>query len=415
MRQAKPDSGSFEVEMKKTLLFILLGVFLAAGIAYLVFARKPAPSFSTARIDRGDIVATVSSTGTLNAVTTVQVGTQVSGTIHKLFADYNSIVKQGQVIAQIDPSILSSQVEQSQGNYQSAVANLAKMKASARDANRTLERNRQLLREGIVSQGDFDSAETRFHEATSAVRAAEGSVMQTRGAYRHAQTNLRNATIRSPVDGIVVSRNVDVGQTVAASFQTPTLFTIAQDLTKMQINTSVDEADIGKVKVGQPAVFTVDAYPDMRFSGVVSQVRIAPVITQNVVTYDVVIIVENRDLSLKPGMTANVGIEVMRKDNVLKIPAAALRFKPSMAGSDGQRKSTAARRGASASAGQRVFILKEGKPVRIPVQTGVSDGSFVELVSGDLKSGGEVIVEQVLPARKAGTGTGMGGMRGPRF
>lgn len=394
--------------MKKTFLIaaISLGILITAGYFFLV--KKSPPEYKTAQVERGSIIATVSATGTLNAVTTVQVGTQVSGTIQKLFVDYNSLVKKGQVIAQIDPAIFTSQVEQSRGNYQSSLANLSKLKASASDAARTLERNRQLLKEGIVSQADFDTAETRYQEALAAIRAAEGNVIQTRGASRQTQTNLRYATIRSPVDGVVVSRNVDVGQTVAASFQTPTLFTIAQDLTKMQINTSVDEADIGKVQVGQPSVFTVDAYPERQFKGVVSQVRIAPIITQNVVTYDVVITVENKDLKLKPGMTANVSVEVMRTDNVLTIPSAALRFKPE----DSKQQPTAGQRRTGKSAGQKVHVLKDGKAVAVPVRTGISDDSHVEIVSEELRPGQEVIVEQILPKKKASSaGAGMG----PRF
>jgi HlyD family secretion protein len=398
--------------MKKLVIIVVISVFLIGGGIYLLFGKKQKSSFTTGRVERGAIVAAVSSTGTLNAVTTVQVGTQVSGTIQKLFVDYNSLVKKGQIIAQIDPSIFNSQVEQSQGNYQSAVANLSKLKAVALDAGRTLERNRQLLKEGIVSQGDYDAAETKYKEASAAVRAAGGSLLQTRGAYRQTQTNLNYATIRSPVDGTVVSRNVDVGQTVAASFQTPTLFTIAQDLTKMQINTSVDEADIGKVKEGQPAVFTVDAYPEMQFRGVVSQVRIAPIITQNVVTYDVVITVENKDLRLKPGMTANVSIEVMRKDDVLKIPSAALRFKPVSDGDETEQKSPAGKRRTGGTGGQKVFVLKDGKPVPVKVKTGAADNSHAELVQGELRPGQEVIVEQIQPKKKASPA---GGAMGPRF
>jgi HlyD family secretion protein len=398
--------------MKKIYLVAALSLCALAGVGFFFLLKKAPPGFKTAPVEQGSIAATVSATGTLNAVTTVQVGTQVSGTIQKLFVDYNSSVKKGQVIAQIDPAIFSSQLEQSQGNFQSAKANLAKAKALAVDAKRTLERNRQLLKEGIVSQGDYDVAETNYRGAAAAVTAAEGSVLQTRGAYLQSQTNLNYATIRSPVDGVVVSRNVDVGQTVAASFQTPTLFTIAQDLTKMQINTSVDEADIGKVKVGQSVVFNVDAYPEMQFRGVVSQVRIAPIVTQNVVTYDVVITVDNKDLRLKPGMTANVSIEVMRKDNVLKIPVAALRFMPVSAGEETGRQSSAGHRKTAERPGQKVFVLRDGKPVPVQVRTGTSDDSYVELVSGDLIRGQEVIVEQILPKKKASTA---GGMMGPRF
>jgi len=398
--------------MKKLLLIIAISLSVLAVAGYFLFLKKTPPVYKTAKVERGSVVAMVSATGTLNAVTTVQVGTQVSGTIQKLFVDYNSQVTKGQVIALIDPAIFSSQVEQSQGNYQSAVANLAKLKATALDASRTLARNRQLVKEGIISQGDYDTAETKYQEAVAAVRAAEGNVLQTRGASRQAMTNLHNATIRSPVDGVVISRNVDVGQTVAASFQTPTLFTIAQDLTKMQINTSVDEADIGKVQEGQPASFTVDAYPEIQFKGFVSQVRIAPVITQNVVTYDVVIIVENRDLKLKPGMTANVSIEVVRKDAVLTIPSAALRFKPEDAGEATKQRSSVRGPKQGKSLSQRVYVLSEGKPVAVPIQTGISDDTHLEVIAGELRPGQEVIVDQVQTKKKTES---RGGAMGPRF
>jgi HlyD family secretion protein len=398
--------------MKKLIIPIVVVLALVAVGVYLYVKRAPVPVYRTAKVERGAIVSTVTATGNLNAVITVQVGTQVSGTIQKLFVDYNSVVKKGQTIAQIDPAIFNSQVQQTRGNYQNALANLSKAKADIVDTKRTLERNRQLLKDGVVSQADFDTAETKFEEAKATVKASEGSVGQTLGSYRQAQTNLHYATIKSPVDGIVVSRNVDVGQTVAASFQTPTLFTIAQDLTKMQIDTSVDEADIGKVRVGQAAVFTVDAYPERQFRGVVAQIRNAPIITQNVVTYDVVITLENKDLKLKPGMTANVNIEVMRKDDVLKIPSAALRFKPKAEGVEPKPAVTVGQRKIPRPAGQQVYILKEGKPVRVPVKTGATNDSFVEVVAGNLRQGEEVIIEQVSAKKKTDTGRPP---MGPRF
>jgi HlyD family secretion protein len=386
--------------MKKLVIAsVIILVAVSAGI-FIYIKRSPAPVYRTAKVEKGAIVSMVTATGTMNAVITVQVGTQVSGTIQRLFVDYNSVVKKGQTIAQIDPAIFNSQVEQSRGSYQNALANLKKAKADVLDAKRTMERNRQLLEDGVVSQQDFDTAETRYYEAQAGVKASEGSIGQTLGAYRQALTNLRYSTIKSPVDGIVVSRNVDVGQTVAASFQTPTLFTIAQDLTKMQIDTSVDEADIGKVRVGQPAVFTVDAYPETQFRGVVAQVRNAPIITQNVVTYDVVITVENKDLKLKPGMTANVNVEVMRKDNVLKIPSAALRFRPKTAGEGAKTPTVGAQRRISRPAGQQVYVLRGGKPMRVPVKTGATDDSFVEVTAGNLRQGEEVVVEQVVARKK---------------
>ncbi len=403
--------------MKKIIIAgSVIAALLAVGI-YL-YVNKPVETlFKTARVERGDIVSTVSATGNLAAVVTVQVGTQVSGTIAKLFVDFNSPVKRGQTIAQIDPALFNAQVEQSHGNYINAQANLEKAKADLIDAKRTLERNRQLVKEGIIAQSDFDAADTKHAEAVAAVRAAEGGVAQTRGSYSQARTNLKYSTIKSPVDGIVVSRNVDVGQTVAASFQTPTLFTIAQDLTKMEIDTSVDEADISRIKEGQPVTFTVDSYPDMRFTGKVAQIRNAPVITQNVVTYVVVVSVDNRELKLKPGMTANVSIETARKDNVLKIPAAALRFKPQ---ADKEKREKKAPRAVSGRgkpgevAGQTVFVPgKDNKPVAVSIKAGLSSDGQVEVTEGTLKENDEVIVEQKLP--KKGADGGSRPAMGPRF
>ncbi|ABB33253.1 efflux transporter, RND family, MFP subunit [Geobacter metallireducens RCH3] len=403
--------------MKKFLIPAAAVLVVAGVAAYFTLNKKPETVFKTAKIERGDIVSTVSATGNLAAVVTVQVGTQVSGTIQKLFVDYNSPVKKGQVIAQIDPSLFSAQVEQTRGNYLNAQANLQRVRADLADARRNQERNRQLLKDGVVSQSDFDAADNRYQMAQATVKAAEGSVAQTRGAFSQSETNLRYATIRSPVDGIVVSRNVDVGQTVAASFQTPTLFTIAQDLTRMEIDTSVDEADISRVQVGQPVSFTVDSYPENRFTGTVRQVRNAPVVTQNVVTYVVVIDVDNKDMKLKPGMTANVSIETARKDNVLKLPSAALRFRPKKGGDEKAAKGQQAgqeQRRKKREGGQQVYILgAENKPVPVPVKTGIGNDGQVELVSGNLKENDQVIIEQVTPQqKKAG---GMGGSMGPRF
>lgn len=402
---------------------IVILVLTGAGIYYAT-SRKPEIAFRTARIERGGIVATVAATGNLSAVTTVQVGTQVSGTIQKLYVDYNSRVKMGQAIAEIDPSLFNASVEQSQGNYLSAEANLQKARVTLADAERTLNRNRKLLADGIISQGDYDVAETAWQSSKAALKASEGAVSQTRGALMQSRTNLRYSVIRSPVDGVVISRAVDIGQTVAASFQTPTLFTIAKDLTKMQIEVSVDEADISRIRLDQKATFTVDAYPEQQFRGKVVQIRSAPVITQNVVTYIVVVNVDNSDLKLKPGMTANVSVEVARKDDVLKLPPAALRFKPKTKGDESSKEKPATQKDAGihggkpagrkgGAAGQQVYILKDNKPVAVPVKTGIANSSSIELVEGALKEGDEVIVEQTGgdTKKKASGGSPMG----PRF
>jgi len=332
--------------------------------------------------------------------------------------DYNSRVKQGQAIAEIDPSLFKAAVEQATGNFLNAEANLQKARFVLADARRTLERNRKLLADGIISQSDFDVAETACQSAGASLKAAEGSLAQTRGALMQARTNLNYSVIRSPVDGVVISRSIDVGQTVAASFQTPTLFTIARDLTKMQIEVSVDEADISRIKLDQNADFTVDSYPEQSFKGKVVQIRSAPIINQNVVTYVVVVNVDNSDLKLKPGMTANVSVEVARKDNVLKLPPAALRFKPksktdepkekrqpgapsSGAGQAGGGVKAGARKGGN---GQQVYLLKEDKPVAVPVKTGIANNSSIELVESTLKEGDQIIVEQIGGDTKKKTG-----------
>lgn len=404
--------------MRKTAL-IALPLLLVAGIAIFTYLRRaPETTYRTARIQRGAIVSGVSATGNLSAVTTVQVGTQVSGTIHKLYVDYNSPVKKGQPIAEIDPSLFRAAVEQSRGNNLVARANLQKARVALVDAERTMKRNSALLKEGVISQGDFDTAETAYQSARAAVEAAQGTVAQTEGALMQARTNLNYAIIRSPVDGIVISRSVDVGQTVAASFQTPTLFTIAQDLTKMQIEVSVDEADISSIRQNQSVTFSVDSYPEQSFRGRVTQIRNAPVITQNVVTYVVLVTVDNSDLKLKPGMTANVTIQVARKDSVLRLPLAALRFRPRSATAAGTTarptNGTATRIPPQATGEQLVHILKQGKPVAIGVRTGIADDSAIELTGGTLREGDQVVIEQIggTARKKAGAS---GSPMGPRF
>ncbi len=389
--------------MKKVLVILAVVVLVAAVAGFAFFKRKPEVTYKTARVERGTIISTVSATGNLSAVITVQVGTQVSGTIQKLYVDYNSRVKKGQSIAEIDPALFRASVEQAQGNYLNAEANLMKAKVTLVDAERTLKRNNKLLADGIISQGDYDTADTAYQSARAALKAAEGSLAQTRGTLMQARTNLNYSIIRSPVDGVVISRAVDVGQTVAASFQTPTLFTIAQDLTKMQIEVSVDEADISRIMLDQNTTFTVDSYPEQSFRGKVVQIRSAPVINQNVVTYVVVVNVDNTDLKLKPGMTANVAVEVARRDDCLKLPPAALRFRPKGVGEEAKEKRPqaqpepgkvpGARKGGDK--GQRVYALRENKPVPVQIKTGIANNTGIELVEGALKEGDEIIIEQI--------------------
>ena len=376
-------------------LLIAAGIIIIIGLALFFIFRGSGktPQYKTAPATVGSIRSVVTATGTVNPVVTVNVGTQVSGTIKRIYADYNSVVKKGQLIAEIDPATFQAQVNQARANLLAAKANVLKAQAALTDSKRTLERNRQLIAKDLIARSDFDTSEANWQSNDAQVKAAEAVVAQTQAALDYAETNMRYTKIVSPVDGTVVSRSVDVGQTVAASFQTPTLFNIAQDLTKMQIDTSVDEADIGKIKVDQDVEFSVDAYPDALFKGKVSQVRISPTTVSNVVTYDVVVLVDNKDIKLKPGMTANVSVITSIRDGVLRVPNAALRFKP-------ETQETKAAKGAPKKTGPAVWTLVENKPKRVPITTGISDGTNTEVISGDIKEGREVITESLVVVKK---------------
>ncbi|KUG22804.1 macrolide-specific efflux protein maca [hydrocarbon metagenome] len=367
-----------------TIAIIVLGLFF-----YFKGSGRSA-AYKTEKISLGEIKAVVTATGTVNAVTTVSVGTQVSGTIKRLMVDYNSPVKKGQLLAQIDPSTVQAQVDQASANLWSAKATMEKAAVAVIDARRTFQRNKELFAQNFIAKSDLDTAETNLHSAEAQQKVTHAQVGQAQAALKIAQTNLQYTNILSPVDGTVISRSVDVGQTVAASFQTPTLFSIAQDLTKMQINTSVDEADIGRVQAGQEVSFTVDAYPDTAFAGKVSEVRNSPTTVSNVVTYDVIIKVDNPQLKLKPGMTANVSITIEMRPNVLRVPNAALRFKPAeTSGREGIRTEQREMKGT------KVWILEQDKPRPVQVTIGLSDGNYTEISSGQLLAGQEVITDNL--------------------
>ncbi len=395
---------------------ILLGAALAGvlTIGAALYARGGGGSetYRTTKPERGEIMSSVTSSGTINPVVTVTVGTPVSGIIKELYADYNSQVKKGQVIAQIDPATYRAQVEQSQGNYLAARANLEKAKVALIDASRTQSRYKSLVKDGSVSVSDYDTYATAAASAQAAVTAAQGSVSQAKGAYDQARTNLDYTTITSPVDGVIISRSVEVGQTVAASLQAPTLFTIAQDLTKMQIYATVDESDIGKIHEGGNASFSVDAYPETRFSGVVTQVRNAATTVSNVVTYTVLVGVDNAGLLLKPGMTASVTFETARKADALKIPTAALRYKPK---TEGAAATQAGQAGQKAKSGaKRVYVLREGKPVQVSVTVGIANDKETEITGGDLKPEDSVVLESLGVQKTASASPlGMSGGMGP--
>jgi HlyD family secretion protein len=388
--------------MKKVLI-IAGSVLLAVVLLWIFIAKKESKAegkYVTAEVTRGTISIIVSATGSLEAVTTVQVGSQVSGSILALYADFNDRVKKGQIIAQLDPAFLKAQVVQAQ-------ADLEKATASANLAKKQYERAQSLFKANLISESDKETALTNYELSQSSVKSSQANLDRLK-------TNLEYATITSPIDGVVISRNVDVGQTVAASLSAPTIFTIAQDLTKMQVNASIDEADIGKIAEGADVIFTVDAYPEQSFKGKVKQVRLSPTITQNVVSYDVIIEVGNPDLLLKPGMTANVTIQVDRRDDILKVPTAALRFRPankakgSSSGAamaartagdsspaDSSRKATWSQSDSSGAKRTVLWILdQQGTPKAIPVETGISDGSFTQVISDNLNKGDSVITGQ---------------------
>jgi HlyD family secretion protein len=403
--------------MKKLLIGAALAVALA-GAAYLYLQKENGkPNYRTAKVEKGEVVDAITATGTINAVTTVSVGSQVSGTIQQIFVDFNSRVSKGQVIALIDPRLLEAAVEQARANVDNAKASLEKAQVGVIDTDRTNRRNRELVKNGFVAQSDVDSSQTAWEQALAQKRSAGAALQQAEGALRVARTNLEYATIRSPVNGIVISRNVDVGQTVAASFQTPTLFSIAEDLTKMQVDTNVDESDIGRAALGQTVTFTVDAWPEKTFTGEVAQVRNSPIVTQNVVTYNVVVRVDNKELFLKPGMTANVSIEVRKFGDVLKIPNAALRYRPAVKGAASE--SAGKRQGngkAKEAGGQTVYLLgKDGKPVPVHIRSGVSNGTFTVLEEGNLKEGDLLVTGESQGKKATGSasppGMGMGGFR----
>ena len=367
---------------------ILIGLLIVAwgGIAFFRDGEK-SEQYRTLNVERGPITAVVSATGKVNAVVTVQVGSQVSGTIKQLYADFNSRVKKGEVVAQIDPALFQAQVGQAKAKLASDEANVEKAQAVLADAKRNLRRMEELYAQHLIAQSDRDTAQTNYDSAVAGLDAAKAQVQQDKATLDLAETNHRYTTIVSPVHGIVISRNVDVGQTVAASLQAPTLFTIAQDLTEMQVDTSVDEADIGKVRVGEEAEFTVDAYPDSPFYGKVHDIYNQPIIVQNVVTYDAIIRVKNPELKLKPGMTANITIKVGHRDDAVKLPNAALRYRPDNAPAI-QSKDEKANVG-------EVWVLKNGKEAPVRVTLGLSDGSFTEVVAGDLAAGDRVVTEKI--------------------
>ena len=380
----------------KTVVYLLILLVLTGGTIYYVYSRNKVQLFSwrNAKVEKGDIAVIVTATGSINAVTTVQVGTQVSGTISKLFVDFNSVVKKGQIIALLDTTFLGASKEDADASLEKAIV-------QANQAKVEFDRTKKLFDQAAVAQADYDLSLTNYETAKSLVKSAKAQL-------NRATINLQYATIKAPISGTVISRNVDVGQTVISSFNSPTLFTIANDLSKMQVQANVDEADIGQVKVGQQVSFTVDAFPDVIFTGLVQQIRLQPIVVQNVVNYIVIIDVPNPDLKLMPGLTANINVKTQEHKNVFKVPLNALHFTPSseyfsaatdipdsiqnkwkdfFKSNEVEKKKNIP---IDTSSRSYLWIQKEKFIYPIKIKVGISDGTFVE-VSGNIKEGEEIV------------------------
>lgn len=365
---------------KKVVIISVLVVVLIAIIASIFVKAEDKPKYSLVKLERSTIVETVEASGTINPVKTVSIGSQVSGMINAIYVDFNSQVKKGQLLAQIDPSLFQAQVDKSRGDLNSAKANYQKTKSMLVYDEANYKRYKEMYKKKYVSKNDLDLAEATYKADLASLNSMNALISQSAATLQNNLTNLRYTRIISPVDGVVVSRAVDVGQTVAASFTTPTLFTVAQDLTNMQIEVSVSEADIGKVKQGQIVDYTLDGYPNETFKGKVTQVRISPTTVSNVVTYTVIVGVNNDDKILKPGMTANVSIITNTKENALCVENAAMRFTPTEITGGKKFKE------------QGLWILKKNKPVRVTIKTGITDSEVTEIISKDIKEGDDAIV-----------------------
>jgi HlyD family secretion protein len=412
------------------LVVYLLYRFLAGGDA--------APEYQTVTVERSNVISRVSTSGSLQAVVTVDVGSQVSGRIQALFADFNSPVKKGELIAKIDPALFGAAVVQAEANVQAARANVTRLTVTAEDAERQAKRASEVYEMRLISETERDNAVATARSARAAVDQAQAQLAQSRASLEQSRTNLRYTDILSPTDGVVISRAVNVGQTVAASLSAPVIFTIAQDLRKMEVHTNVAESDIGRLKPGMRVSFTVDAYPGEPFRGSIRDIRNAPQVVQNVVTYDAVIDVANPDLKLKPGMTATVSIVTDRRRDVIAVPNTALRFRPegtapaAQAGPGQRRPRAEGEQGPRTGGGERrsrdgdseeeavapvvtkrsIYVLANGAAVAREVTTGLSDGRVTEITGGDLKEGEAVIVGV---AGQNNQGQRGGQQRGPRI
>ena len=366
------------MDTKKKQLLIISVIILISAILVIINLDRNSIKYETKKIKRCTITEVVEASGTINPVNIVSVGSTVSGLIKEIYVDFNSVVKKGQVLAQIDPANFQASVDQATAQINNAQSNLARMNAVTEMSKKTYIRYKNLYAKNFIAKSELDQAESDYLSNLAQVNAAKAQIAQAQATYNTAMKNLGYTKIVAPVDGTIISREIDLGQPVAASFQAPELFTIAQDLTKMQIEVNVSEADIGKVKEGQDVTYTLDGYPDTDFSGKVTQVRISPTTVSNVVTYVVIVDVNNEDLKLIPGMTANVSIITNKKENVLCAPNMALKFTPE---TNGQKYKN-----------QGIWILEKNKPKRIDIEQGASDDNRFEVIAPQIKEGDKVLI-----------------------
>jgi HlyD family secretion protein len=401
--------------MKRIIVGVLLVIAVGVGArAYYNSREATLPTISTGRVSQGSIVDAVAATGTLQAVTTVLVGTQVSGTLTWLGADFNSIVHKGQVIARLDPSLINAQIQQAQAGMAKAAADVDNTRVQVADAQQKYTRAQSLASKSLIAQSDLDTAKVAVDSAQAQLKSSQAQLVQAQASLDQNQVDLQHTVIAAPIDGMVIQRSVDVGQTVAASLSSPTLFSIAADLTKMQVQMNIDESDIGRVLPGQRVTFSVDAYPGDTFTGTTTQVRLQPAVVQNVTTYTVIVDVPNPELKLKPGMTATVSVEIARRDDVMRVPNAALRFTPTATtitalGLDPSALTNVHTKSDSATG--RIWVRENSTVRPIAVQLGLSDGQTTEVVSSDVAPGSEVVTSvSDGSARAATTASSAGGM-----
>lgn len=370
------------MKKKITIIIISIAALLLLSTGAVFINKNKDSGYITAPAKKDTIIEAVEASGTVNPVNTVDIGSQVSGMIKDIYVDYNSVVKKGQLLAQIDPSLFQAQVDKAQGDLEAARSNKAKIQAMMVYDKKNYDRYRKLYTKNYVAKSEVDLAEATYKSDLAQIAAAQGTINQAQATLKNNLTNLKYTKIISPVDGIVVSRDVDVGQTVAASFQTPTLFQVAQDLTKMQIEVNVSEADIGKIKKEQDVEYTLDGYADSVFTGKVSEVRIAPTTVSNVVTYTVIVKVDNTEHKMIPGMTANVSIITNKSEDVICVPTEALKFTPSEITGGKKFKE------------QGLWVLRNNKPQRIDIKLGAKDSEKTEIISNQIMENDKVIIKK---------------------